>query len=164
MLNHARYAREARPMSPKCRASCQGDGPSLRFCTMCLIDDCFVRSSMGQSPCDLAAVEGRKVQNPPHERTRCFCNLIISIMVPSAGSTIACIFRLYVSSSGSAQGLPRLYGAMVTRKPGPFSPVYRTHDKRGLCAASASKSPPFLINSSQASGMCALPDCMHAGW
>ena len=94
------------------------------------------------------------------------------------------------SSSGLAPvvygGLPRLYmvacpGCMVTRNPSPFSlcrsdTSHMRHDKQGLCAASASKSPPFLVNSSQTSGQTSqtsasarphlgpqIPDCMHAG-
>ena len=63
------------------------------------------------------------------------------------------------------QGLPWLYGDLKTRS---LFPVYRTHDKGGLRAASAIGSPPFLLNSSQASGRArasGTPDtgCMHAG-
>ena len=65
------------------------------------------------------------------------------------------------------QGLPRLYDDPKSQS---LFSVYRTHDKQGLCAARASKSPPFLVNSSQASGVRAhiwdpryQTACMQAG-
>ena len=82
-------------------------------------------------------------------------------------------FHLYVINRACPGYME--YGDLKTRS---FFPVYRTHEKGGLRAASAVGSPPFLSIRHKRLGCrdahthlsciwdpsAQIPDCMHAGW